>query len=147
MRIKRPEWQVEQTRDKIRQAALELFRLQGFQEVTMRKIARRAGFSPTAIYLYYPAKDALYLEILKDGFENLLRFLQTETDPMLPPVERIRCYTQVYLKFSQEYSNHYDLMFSYPVPKYLDYVGTEMEHLAWDEKRWPCKTWNCSKTR
>lgn len=101
----------------------------------MRKIARQAGFSPTAIYLYYPAKDALYLEILKDGFEILFRLLQTGTDPILPPLERIQRYTQTYLKFSQEYANYYDLMFSYPVPKYLDYVGTEMEYLAWEEKR------------
>jgi len=51
----------EETRAKIFEAALELFRTQGFEAATMREIARRAGVAVGAAYYYFPSKDAIVL--------------------------------------------------------------------------------------
>jgi AcrR family transcriptional regulator len=50
-----------ETRDRIYQAALALFRERGFDAATMRDIAAAAGMSLGAAYHYFPSKDAIVL--------------------------------------------------------------------------------------
>lgn len=47
----------------IRQSAAELFAEKGYQHVTMREIAKQAGCSHTAIYLYFKNKEELLQQI------------------------------------------------------------------------------------
>jgi AcrR family transcriptional regulator len=51
----------EETRDRIYNAALKLFRKRGFDATTMRDIATAAGMSLGAAYHYFPSKDAIVL--------------------------------------------------------------------------------------
>lgn len=51
----------EETRDRIYQAALALFRERGFESATMRDIASAAGMSLGAAYHYFSSKDAIVL--------------------------------------------------------------------------------------
>jgi AcrR family transcriptional regulator len=50
-----------ETRDRIYEAALALFRERGFESATMRDIAAAAGMSLGAAYHYFPGKDAIVL--------------------------------------------------------------------------------------
>src|SRR6185295_7532669 len=50
-----------ETEQKILEAALDLFREEGFEETTMRAIASRAGVATGAAYYYFPSKDAIVL--------------------------------------------------------------------------------------
>jgi AcrR family transcriptional regulator len=45
--------------DEVLDAALTLFTRQGFARTTVEQIARRAGLSKGAVYLYFPSKQAL----------------------------------------------------------------------------------------
>lgn len=49
----------EASREHILQVALKMFRKQGFDEVTMRDIAREAEVALGAAYYYFPSKEAL----------------------------------------------------------------------------------------
>ena len=49
----------EETRDRILQAALELFHDRGFDVTTMREIVERAGVATGAAYYYFDSKDAI----------------------------------------------------------------------------------------
>jgi len=51
----------EDTRDRIYNAALTLFRERGFDATTMRDVATAAGMSLGAAYHYFPSKDAIVL--------------------------------------------------------------------------------------
>jgi len=51
----------EVTERKILDAALEMFRTQGFDETTVRDIAAAAEVATGAAYYYYPSKDAIVL--------------------------------------------------------------------------------------
>lgn len=51
----------EVTERKILDAALEMFRTQGFEETTVRDIAAAAEVATGAAYYYYPSKDAIVL--------------------------------------------------------------------------------------
>ena len=50
------------TRFRILEAALALFRKDGFDAATMRDIAREAGVATGAAYYYYPSKDAIVMD-------------------------------------------------------------------------------------
>jgi len=52
----------EETRDRILNAALNLFRERGFDDATMRDIAEEAGVATGAAYYYFPSKDAIVME-------------------------------------------------------------------------------------
>ncbi len=52
----------EETGLKILEAALELFRKEGFDSATMRDIAQKAGVATGAAYYYYPSKEAIVMD-------------------------------------------------------------------------------------
>ena len=45
--------------DEILDAALAVFGEQGFAQARVEDIAKRAGLSKGAVYLYFPSKDAM----------------------------------------------------------------------------------------
>jgi AcrR family transcriptional regulator len=52
----------EETGRRILDAALELFRQEGFDSATIRDIARKAEVATGAAYYYYPSKDAIVMD-------------------------------------------------------------------------------------
>ncbi|MDI9894297.1 TetR family transcriptional regulator [Rhodococcus sp. IEGM 1381] len=67
------------TRDKVVEVALRLFREEGFQATTMRRIADEAGVSLGNAYYYFAGKDELvnelYMVIQRDHRERALSVL------------------------------------------------------------------------
>src|SRR5207253_10336040 len=55
----------EETGSRILDAALELFRQEGFDSATMREVARKAGVATGAAYYYYPSKDAIVMDFYR----------------------------------------------------------------------------------
>ena len=60
-----------ETEDKIFAVALEHFRTEGFENATMRDIARSAGVATGAAYYYYPSKDAIVMEFYRRASEEM----------------------------------------------------------------------------
>src|SRR5215470_8405519 len=52
---------------RILDAALELFRQQGFDNTTIRDIARKAGVATGAAYYYYPSKEAIVMDFYRQS--------------------------------------------------------------------------------
>lgn len=61
----------EQTRTRIFEAALELFRKRGFARATMREIAKEAGVAVGAAYYYFDSKDAIVMAFYERSQEQL----------------------------------------------------------------------------
>jgi len=57
--------------DSILDAARELFLVEGYTNVSIRKIAERVEYSPAAIYSYYASKDDIFLALANEGFHRL----------------------------------------------------------------------------
>jgi AcrR family transcriptional regulator len=55
----------EETGQRILEAALDLFRSEGFDRTTMRDVARKAGVATGAAYYYYPSKDAIVMDFYR----------------------------------------------------------------------------------
>jgi AcrR family transcriptional regulator len=65
------------TREKILEAALALFRERGFGETTMREIAARAGVSTGLAYYYFESKDAIVLAFYQRTKDTLPELLES----------------------------------------------------------------------
>src|SRR5271169_4152889 len=61
----------ETTATKILEAALALFREQGFDTATMRGIAERAGVATGAAYYYYASKDAIVMDFYQRACDEM----------------------------------------------------------------------------
>ena len=66
----RPTTRAEDTRRRIYEAALELFREKGFEQTTMRDIAAKAGVALGAAYYYFSAKEAIVLAFYQEMQES-----------------------------------------------------------------------------
>ena len=61
----------EETGRKILEAALQLFRDEGFDSATMRGIAAKAGVATGAAYYYYDSKDAIVMDFYRRSCEQM----------------------------------------------------------------------------
>jgi AcrR family transcriptional regulator len=52
-------------------AAQEVFARAGLEGATIRAIAQAAGYTPGAVYSYYPTKEAIYADILAHSLDAL----------------------------------------------------------------------------
>jgi AcrR family transcriptional regulator len=100
-------------RDKIMDAARELFAERGYQAVTMREIAERVEYTPTAIYYHFRDKDALIRELCIEDFDALAHEFEALA-AISDPVERFRALGQGYVAFALAHPNQYRLMFMTP---------------------------------
>ncbi|MGA8312334.1 MAG: TetR/AcrR family transcriptional regulator [Terriglobales bacterium] len=104
-----------ETRDKILDAARELFIREGYEGVSMRQVAEKIEYSPTAIYLHFADKEELFHELVHEDFARLATVFTSATMPA-NPVDRIREIGRTYMEFGTHYPNHYKLMFMTPHP-------------------------------
>ncbi|MBC8164497.1 MAG: TetR/AcrR family transcriptional regulator [Bryobacteraceae bacterium] len=103
--------QKQELRQDILDAATELFVEEGFDSVSMRKIADRIEYSPATIYLHFRDKDDLLDNICADTFVNLLGILESLANEHPDPVDGLRAGLRAYIGFGLEHPNHYRVTF------------------------------------
>jgi AcrR family transcriptional regulator len=109
----RREREREEIRTRILDAARELFATEGVESVTMRRIADRIEYSPTAIYFHFRDKEALLAELCDCDFREFAHgFAEIARIP--DPVERLRAAGRAYVEFGINNPNHYRVMFMTP---------------------------------
>jgi AcrR family transcriptional regulator len=90
-------------------AARELFVAEGYQNVSIRKIAEKIEYSPAAIYGYFESKDDIFLALAEEGFRML--FAPGHEMSIPDPIEKIRAGFWRLYTFSKEHPEHFALMF------------------------------------
>jgi AcrR family transcriptional regulator len=101
----------QERRDQIIGAARGLFWKQGFSRTTMPEIADAAELAPGTLYLYFPSKDALYIELLIDGYAKLFADLQTAAGSPGPPERRAAALIDAFLHFAQTEPQYFAIIF------------------------------------
>ena len=109
----RREREREEVRRKILTAARDLFASEGYDRVTMRRIADVIEYSATTIYNHFEDKDDLVHALCQEDFSRLFHHLQ-QAPPPADPVEAIRQLGLAYAQFGVDYPNHYRFMFMTP---------------------------------
>ena len=101
----------EQLRRQIIAAARELFVNEGYENVSMRKIADKIEYSPTMIYLYFKNKADLLDSVCKETLLNLLNTLEHLNRDKSNPIETLRKSGKAYVEFGLKYPQDYKLTF------------------------------------
>jgi len=107
------------TRQRILDAAREMFVRQGYEATTMRAIADRIEYTPTAIYHHFKNKEALLAELCAADFRALAAAFQ-KIGRIEDPVERLRKSGMAYVQFGLEHPMQYQLMFMTRRPKEIE---------------------------
>lgn len=90
-------------------AARELFARDGYDGVTMRKVAARIDYSPTVIYSHFGDKESLIADVIDEDYFALgarLHKHSGESDPL----KRLRALAMEMAAFAFEHPNHYRVM-------------------------------------
>ena len=101
-----------QVREKILDAALEVFATDGVQGVTMRALADAIEYSPPVIYAHFRDKEAIIQELCYRQLRSLAQ--QFANFGALDPVERLRRIGYVYADFAVEHPSHFRFLFLTP---------------------------------
>lgn len=103
------------TRERILDAARELFAERGIEAVTMREIARRIDYTATAIYHHFADKNALLQELCAVDFKALA-YEMVKIGRIDDPIERLHRIGMAYVDFAIAHPSHYRFMFLTPKP-------------------------------
>lgn len=128
----RKERDKEQLRQAILTAAEEMFVKEGFENVSMRKIARKIEYSPTTIYLYFKDKEELFCCLLEEYFAKLKRIMNQNKNLEDDIETSLKKGMVDYIKFGVENPNYYKLAFlanpNFKAEYYLieGLIGTEV---------------------
>src|SRR5262245_26960070 len=104
---------LQDTRDRILDAAREMFVKDGVEAVTMRAIAERIEYTPTAIYHHFRDKNTLLRELAQHDLSALVQAFE-RIGKIEDPVERLRRIGMAYIRFGLENPNHYRFLFMSP---------------------------------
>jgi AcrR family transcriptional regulator len=107
-------------RQQILDAARDLLVRDGYDHLSMRRVAERIDYSPTAIYLHFKDKQDLVFSLCDETFARLLRELDTLEAEYPDPLVRLRKGMERYIAFGLKHPEHYLPAFILPHPESLD---------------------------
>lgn len=107
----RREREKEIVRQQILDAARELFVEEGYENVSMRRIADKIEYSPTTIYLYFKDKADLLFNICEETFAKLVGGMEAIPHECNDPIVCLRRGIRAYIDFGLQYPNHYRVTF------------------------------------
>lgn len=113
------------TREKILDAARELFITKGYDKVSMRQVADKIEYSATALYGHFADKEALFLELCHEDFHRLAVLFGGLTK-VADPVERLKRIGYAYIDFGIKNPNHYRMMFMTAHPAFQEKHNEQM---------------------
>ncbi len=99
-----------ETKKTILAAACDIYLEEGYKGLSMRKVASRAGLSPTAIYRHFQNKEALHHQVLREGFNTFDSYLQQALSAETP-LERLGLAAERFFAFATEQSKYYEILF------------------------------------
>ncbi|MGH7699153.1 MAG: TetR/AcrR family transcriptional regulator [Gemmatimonadales bacterium] len=105
-----------ETRERILVAAREMFVRKGYEATTMRAIAERVEYTPTAIYHHFRNKEALLTELAATDFRALAQAFN-RIGQVADPIERLRKIGEAYVEFAVTHPMQYQLMFMAQRPR------------------------------
>jgi AcrR family transcriptional regulator len=106
----RREREKDQRKAQILDTARALLFEKGLNATSINQIAKRAELSVGAIYFYYKNKEDLYAALQVEGLELLSRMNRESIQDQSSPEDKIRQLARVYLQFSDENKNYFDII-------------------------------------
>src|SRR5437879_13095551 len=87
-------------------AASELFVRDGYENVSMRRIADKIEYTPTTIYIYFKNKAELLEQVCTETFDRLVQRLSRILEQTADPVARLTRAVAAYIAFGVQKPPH-----------------------------------------
>jgi AcrR family transcriptional regulator len=100
----------EQRRQNILLAARTIAAEEGWNAVTIRKVADRIEYSPPTIYEHFASKEAILLDLMREGFAALLQALRTARTAAPDPEAALVAMAHAYWEFAWQRPELYQVM-------------------------------------
>jgi AcrR family transcriptional regulator len=84
------------TRERIKEEALNLFSIYGFAGGSVRDIGKKVGVRESALYNYFPSKEALILELINDAKKNSVA-IELLTDELLENLDKPKLFIEKFV--------------------------------------------------
>jgi AcrR family transcriptional regulator len=124
----------EETRINILDAALQIVKEEGWQALSMRKIADVIEYTAPIIYEYFSNKDAILLELTRKGFLILSKDLKEAKGKHRLPAKQLEAMWLAYWNFAFENKELYQVMFGVTTSCSCAMVNTLTEsELPWEQ--------------
>ena len=107
----RRDQEAKQRRQAILAAAKDIFWKHGYAAATIPMVAAAAELAPGTLYLYFPGKDALYAELLAEGYELMYRRLADSVVADAAPRRQAESLIDAFVEFARENPQYFDIMF------------------------------------
>jgi AcrR family transcriptional regulator len=103
--------QKEEVRSRILVTAWQMVKEDGWQSLSIRRIADAIEYSVPVIYDHFENKEAILLQFGKDGFELLIKKLQQAKKKSADPAEQLKAIADAYWNFAFKNKEYYQLMY------------------------------------
>lgn len=103
--------QKDEIRSSILETAWQIVREEGWQSLSIRKIADAIEYSAPVIYDHFENKDCILLEFGKQGFALLVKKLQSAKGKSDDPGQQLKDISDAYWNFAFRNKEYYQLMF------------------------------------
>jgi AcrR family transcriptional regulator len=101
-------------RQEILDAARDILVREGYDALSMRKVADKIDYSPTAIYLHFKDRDDLVFSVCEEVFAGLVRELQSVERLNADPYVALKKGLRRYVEFGLAHPQHYLAVFAVP---------------------------------
>jgi AcrR family transcriptional regulator len=106
----RREREKQELKQSILDAAREIASEDGWQSVTIRRVAEMIEYSPPTIYEHFESKDAILVELVGEGFNILFGRLRAAFDATNDPNQRMIKLALAYCDFAWDHQELYQVM-------------------------------------
>lgn len=83
----------------------------GYENLSMRKIARQVGCSVSSIYEHFAGKDQLVHALIDEGFQRWYDIVAEAAEAPGTPVERLELHCRRYVEFGLRNPEFYEIMY------------------------------------
>lgn len=123
----RKEREKAEIRKMILDAAMEIYIREGYDGISIRRIANIIEYSPASIYTYFDDKDSIFYALHVEGF-GLLYQKQLSAQGLTEPRERLTAHGRAYIEFALENQQYYDIMFIQRAPEEIISKAKNWDH-------------------
>lgn len=122
----RKERQNEELRALIIQKSWTIINEEGWQALSIRKIADAIEYSVPVIYKHFQNKEAILAHFSKVGFSTLADLMQKSLKDISVPTKKISALADTYWSFASTHSHYYRIMFGLGIPP-CDAINSSVE--------------------
>lgn len=103
-------------REKILQTAWEIVKRDGWQSLSIRKIADAIDYSVPVIYDHFANKEAILMEFGKQGFCLMIKRMLSAKSKAATPEEQLKAIATAYWNFAFRNKEYYQLIWGMNIP-------------------------------